>query len=134
MQICNKGVPFFQHHNKHSDFVRAFLFSQFWSCMRNDLIFSFCESSTSLTSSIVSYQKWLHCLRWTWWSHCLDLDLNGKRPGITSDGNFSSYLIGKNWYNHFRSFSMGGNGGLHWQGMANAANQPISEKLPKWHF
>ena len=28
-------------------------------------------------------------------SHCLYLDLNGKRPGITSDGNFSSYLIGK---------------------------------------
>jgi hypothetical protein len=26
-------------------------------------------------------------------SHCLDLDLNGKRPGVTSDGNFSSYLI-----------------------------------------
>ena len=25
--------------------------------------------------------------------HCLDLDLNGKRPGITSDGNFSSFLI-----------------------------------------
>jgi hypothetical protein len=28
-------------------------------------------------------------------SHCLDLDLNGKRPGVTSDGNFSSYLIGR---------------------------------------
>ena len=27
--------------------------------------------------------------------HCLNLDLNGKRPGITSDGNFSSYLIGR---------------------------------------
>ena len=27
-------------------------------------------------------------------THCLDLDLNGKRPGVTSDGNFSSYLIG----------------------------------------
>ena len=28
-------------------------------------------------------------------THCLDLDLdlNGKRPGVTSDGNFSSYLI-----------------------------------------
>ena len=26
-------------------------------------------------------------------SHCLDLDLNGKRPGIHSDDNFSSYLI-----------------------------------------
>jgi hypothetical protein len=47
-------------------------------------------------------------------SHCLDLDWNGKRPGITSDGNFSSYLIGR--------------------GMANPANKPISEKLPKWHF
>jgi hypothetical protein len=58
-----------------------------------------------------------------------DLDLNGKRPGITSDGNFSSYLIVRSWYNHFWSFSMGGNGGLHWQGMANLVNQPISEKL-----
>ena len=28
-------------------------------------------------------------------THCLDLDLNGKRPGVTSDGNFSSYLIGR---------------------------------------
>ena len=26
-------------------------------------------------------------------AHCLDLDLNGKRTGIASDGNFSSYLI-----------------------------------------
>ena len=43
-------------------------------------------------------------------THCLDLDLNGNRPGVTSDGNFSSYLIGKSWYNHFQSFSMGGNG------------------------
>ena len=35
---------------------------------------------------------------WFWdvlhhWTHCLDLDLNGKRPGLTSDGSFSSYLI-----------------------------------------
>ena len=28
-------------------------------------------------------------------SHCLDLDLNGERPGIASDGNFNSYLIGR---------------------------------------
>ena len=28
-------------------------------------------------------------------SHCLDLDLNDIRPGIASDGNFSSYLIGR---------------------------------------
>ena len=26
-------------------------------------------------------------------SHCLDLDLNGKRPGVTSDSNFTSCLI-----------------------------------------
>ena len=36
-----------------------------------------------------------------------------KRPCITSDGDFSSYLIGRNWYNHFWSFSMAGNGELH---------------------
>ena len=28
-------------------------------------------------------------------THCLDLDMNGKRPGLTSDGNFSSSLIGR---------------------------------------
>ena len=28
-------------------------------------------------------------------SHCMDLDRNDKRPGVTSDGNFSSYLIGR---------------------------------------
>ena len=28
----------------------------------------------------------------------MDLDLNGKRPGATSDGNFSSHLIGTSWY------------------------------------
>ena len=33
-----------------------------------------------------------------------------KDVGVASDGNFSSYLISKSWYNHFRSFSMGGNG------------------------
>ena len=26
-------------------------------------------------------------------THCLDLNLNGKRPGVASDGNFGSYLI-----------------------------------------
>ena len=65
--------------------------------------------------------RYVHCFRYPQnraISHCLDLDLNGKRPGVTSDGNFSSYLIGRSWYNHFWSFSMGGNGGLHLQGMA----------------
>ena len=33
-----------------------------------------------------------------------------KRPGVDSDGDFSSYLIGRSWYNHFPSFSMDGNG------------------------
>ena len=28
-------------------------------------------------------------------SHYLDLDLNSKRPGVISDGNSSSYLIGR---------------------------------------
>ena len=37
-----------------------------------------------------------------------------KRPCITSDGDFSSYLIGRNWYNHFRSFSMGGNENMYY--------------------
>ena len=31
-------------------------------------------------------------------AHCLDLDLNGKRPGVDSDGNFSSYLIRRSRY------------------------------------
>ena len=33
-----------------------------------------------------------------------------KDVGIASDGKFSAYLISRSWYNHFRSFSMGGNG------------------------
>ena len=32
-----------------------------------------------------------------------------KDVGMASDGNFSSYLICRSWYNHFLSFSMGGN-------------------------
>ena len=36
-----------------------------------------------------------------------------KRPGIASDDNFSSYMIGRSWCNHFRPFSMDGNGRLH---------------------
>ena len=32
-----------------------------------------------------------------------------KDVGVASDGNFSSYLIVRSWYNHFRSFSMGRN-------------------------
>ena len=31
-------------------------------------------------------------------THCLDLNLNGKRPGVASDGNFSSYLIRRSGY------------------------------------
>ena len=33
--------------------------------------------------------------------------------GVAYDGNFSSFLISRSWYNHFQLFSMGGNGGLH---------------------
>ena len=33
-----------------------------------------------------------------------------KRPGITSDGNSNSYLIGRSLNNYIRPFSMGGNG------------------------
>ena len=32
-----------------------------------------------------------------------------KDVGVASDGNFRSCLIGRSWYNHFLSFSMGGN-------------------------
>ena len=47
--------------------------------------------------------SWLPHTAWIWiWMT--------KRPGVASDGNFSSYLISRSWYNHFRSFSMGGNG------------------------
>ena len=31
-------------------------------------------------------------------THCLDLNLNGKRPGVASDGNFSSNLIRRSGY------------------------------------
>ena len=40
----------------------------------------------------------------------MDLDLNGERSGVTSDGDFRLYLFVI--YNHFLSFSLGGNGGL----------------------
>ena len=43
-------------------------------------------------------------------SHCLYLDLNGKRPGMTSDVNFSSYLIGRSGYGWLFPFPVGGNG------------------------
>jgi hypothetical protein len=60
-----------------------------------------------------------------------------KRPGATSDNGFifkKEYTNlnlnikerEKNPESRFR--------GLHKQGMANPANQPISKKLPKWHF
>ena len=57
-----------------------------------------------------------------------------KRLGPTSDNCFNGFIFEnlnikekKNPVNHF--------GGLHKQGMANPANQPISEKkMPKWHF
>ena len=40
-------------------------------------------------------------------SHCLDLNLNGKRPGIASEGNFSSYLIRRSGYGCLFPFPMG---------------------------
>ena len=43
-------------------------------------------------------------------SHCLDLDLNDKRPGVSSDGNFSSYLIRRSGYCWLFPFPVGGNG------------------------
>ena len=70
-------------------------------------------------------------------SHCLDLDLNGKRPVATSEGNFSSYLI-------VRSYSADTtiSGHFLWTEMEGCTNrawpiQPIGRflvKLPKWHF
>ena len=35
-----------------------------------------------------------------------------KSQAISIEGVFSSYLIGRNWCNHFQSFSMSKNGGL----------------------
>ena len=48
----------------------------------------------------LTYQSHTACI-WFWMA---------KDVGVASDGNFSSYLIGRSWYNHFQSFSMGGNG------------------------
>ena len=43
-------------------------------------------------------------------SHCFYWILNGKRPGIESDGNFSSYLIRRSEYGWLFPFPVGGNG------------------------
>ena len=43
-------------------------------------------------------------------AHCLDLNLNGKRPGVASDGNFSSYLTRWSGYGWLFLFPVGGNG------------------------
>ena len=91
--------------------------NQFW---RSILIFIHC-----VFARLFIQQNYHTAWIWIWMA---------KRQDVTSDDNFSSYLIGRSWYNNFGSFSMSGNGGLHWQGMANPANQLISEKLPIWHF
>ena len=60
-----------------------------------------------------------------------------KDVGIASDGNFSSYLIGRTWYNHFRSFSMGGNGNntIYPPKYAHGRSlRQILDKITKWHF
>ena len=54
-------------------------------------------STLNLHLIINNHRAWI----WIWMT---------KRPGVDSDGDFSSYLISRSWYNHFRSFSMGGNG------------------------
>ena len=64
-------------------------------------------------------------------SQCLDLDLNGKRPGIASDGNFSSFLIDRSWYNHFPVIFYERKWRAALTGQANPANQPISDKIAK---
>ena len=50
-------------------------------------IFEFDDKRVSSTSTVCKAK-----------SHCLDLNLNGKKPGIASDGNFSSYLIRRSGY------------------------------------
>ena len=43
-------------------------------------------------------------------SHCSDLNLNDKRPGVASDGNFSSFLIRRSVYDWLFLFPVGRNG------------------------
>ena len=43
-------------------------------------------------------------------THCLFLDLNCKRPSISSDGNFRSCLIRRSGYGQLFPFTVGGNG------------------------
>jgi hypothetical protein len=42
--------------------------------------------------------------------HWLDQNLNGKWPGVASDGNFSSYLVRRSGYGWLFPFPVGGNG------------------------
>jgi hypothetical protein len=64
-------------------------------------------------------------------AHCLDLYLNDKRPGATSDNGFIFLKMNKNENIKEKKNPVGGFGGLHYQGMANPANQPISGKIAK---
>jgi len=63
-----------------------------------------------------------------------------KDVGAASDGNPSSYLIGRSWYNHFQSFSMGINGNntiypLYPPKYAHGRSlRHILDKITKWHF
>ena len=68
-------------------------------CMKNialKMVNGF-EIKMTMESIMAIYTAWI----WIWMT---------KRPDVDSDGDFSSDLIGRSWYNHFRSFSMGGNG------------------------
>jgi hypothetical protein len=57
-----------------------------------------------------------------------------KRSGAASDNGFIFKRIKKKSIIKEKKNPVSRFGGLHYQGMANSANLPISEKLPKWQF
>ena len=69
--------------------------------------------------------------------HCLYRILNGKRPGIDSDGNFSSYLIRRSGYGWLFPFPVGGNGNNPIYPLLSAflsTWRHILDKVTWWHL
>ena len=73
-------------------------------------------------------------------THCLFLDLNCKRPGVSSDGNFRSCLIRRSGYGWLFPFPVGGNGNnLIYPLLSTVLStwtepETFLDKVTWWHF
>ena len=76
-------------------------FSSFWEVQSRDCILRIIIKLWVLELHVCVLNK-LQIDIWLFWYHTAWIWIwMTKGPGITSDGNFSSYLICKSWYNHF---------------------------------